>query len=367
MLDPLKLLLDPQNPRLPPGDKGKTQSSLIDVMLERFDIHEIAESICASGFLPLDPFIGFRDGKDIYVLEGNRRLATLRLLLDPSSVPANHKKTWDGYRNRLDADALESMGRIPVLVYDDRRDAHVLAYIGYRHVNGVMPWDAEEKAAYIAMLLEDRQIKWTYKEIADKLGSKPAYVEKLYVAHRLIEQARHEDVPGAENMRQKFGVLTRAIQSPGVTRFLGVDFPHDPKKSQKPSTKPNKDLEDFVRWTFGIGDDVQPIVEDSRDLTKWGQILDSVDAIRYLRTSKDPRFDRAYSKSGGVREGLIDSLMAAGDYLEEAVPHVKQHKDLNDVQIAIERCTDFLSQILIHVPEIAKRQGLELTSAAATK
>lgn len=365
-LDPVELLLDPENPRLPPSEKGKGQQRLREVMLERFAIHEIAESICSAGFMPLDPFIGYRDGKDVYVLEGNRRVATLQLLLAPALAPPRFVKTWEGFRARLDVDALATIQKIPVQIYDDRRDAGVLAYIGYRHVNGVLPWDAQEKAAYIAKLIEDKRIKWTYKEIADRIGSKAGYVEKLYVAHRLIEQADEEDVPGTENMRNRFGVLTRALQSPGVNRFLGVEFPRDPKKSLRPSGKPNRNLEDFVRWTFGAGDDVKPVLEDSRDLTKWGQILDSDDAVRYLRAAKDPRFERAFSKSGGLREGLVDALMTAADYLAESVPLIKQHRHLEDVQSAVDRCTDYLAQILVHLPEIAERQGLEVKGASAS-
>src|SRR3989304_493678 len=296
VLNPLDLLLDPFNPRLPPSEKGKSQERLIEVMLEVFSIHEIAESICSAGFLPVDPFIGYRDGGSVYVLEGNRRVATLQLLLRPELAPPRFAKTWQEFRDRLDDSAISKFKRIPILVYADRRDAGIIAYIGYRHVNGFLPWDAQEKAAYIARLIEDKGIGWTYKEIADRIGSKPSYVEKLYVAHRLIEQSNSADVPGTENMRNKFGVLTRALQSPGVNRFLELDFPNDPKKSRKPSGKPNRELEDFVRWTFGIGDEVKPVLEDSRDLTKWGQILDSDDAVRYLRASKDPRFERAFSK-----------------------------------------------------------------------
>ena len=158
----------------------------------------------------------------------------------------------------------------------------------------------------------------------------------------------------------------RALQSPGVTKFLGVDFPRDPKKSLRPATKPNRNLEDFVRWTFGVDDEQKPVLEDSRDLTKWGQILESDDAVRYLRSNKVPRFDRAFSKSGGLREGLVDSLLTAADYLSEAVPLIKQHKELEDVKSAVERCADYLSQILSHLPEVAKRQGLEVKGAAAS-
>jgi hypothetical protein len=360
--DPRKLLLDPLNPRLPPGEKNKSQERIIELMIERFAIDEIAESICSAGFLPLDPFVGYRQGNDILILEGNRRLATIKLLLQPELVPKRHVRTWDDFRARLSDASRRSMESIQVLVFADRRQADVLAYIGYRHVNGVMSWDAEEKAAYIAQLVEDPAIKWSYSEIAQKLGSKPAYVEKLYVAHRLVEQAREANVPGAAEMRTNFGVLTRGLQSPGVVKFLGITFPHDPAKSRKPATSPARDLEDFVRWTFGT-DEVKPVLEDSRDLTKWGQILGAQESVRYLRSTSDPRFDRAYAKSGGLKEGLVDALLAAADRLEEAVPLIRQHRGEEDVQRAVERCADFLVQILGHFPEIAQRQGVQLQDA----
>jgi hypothetical protein len=328
-------------------------------MLDLFAIEEIAESICSAGFVPLDPFIGYSAGGKTVILEGNRRLATLKLLLDSELTPERYKNTWAEFRKRLTPEIKREIQEIPVVLYADRKNADVLAYIGYRHANGIMGWDAEEKAAFIAQLVEDKSINWSYAEIARKIGSKAPQVEKLYVAHRLIEQAKEEDVAGADIMRNSFGVLTRAIQSPGVTKFLGVKFPRDPKKSTRPSSAPKRDLEDFVRWTFGT-DEAKPVLEDSRDLTKWGQILDSDESVRYLRTAEDPRFDRAYAKSGGQMQGLVDSLLAAADRLSEAVPLVRQHRQEIDVQKAVERCADYTAQILRHFKEIAKRQGLKV-------
>lgn len=364
-IEPDELLLDPQNPRLPPGERGKSQERLLEIMLERFAIDEIAESICSAGFLPMDPFIGVADGETTTILEGNRRLATIKLLLKPELAPDRYRGTWTAFSTRVSAASRELMSKLKVLVYPDRRDANVLAYIGYRHVNGVMSWEAEEKAAFVASLIEDKHVKWSYTDIANKLGSKPAYIEKLYIAHRLIEQAKEGDVPGHENMRSNFGVLTRALQSRGIHQFLEIEFPRDPAKSRLPAKAPERDLQDFVRWTFGT-DEAKPVLEDSRDLTKWGQTLASEESIRYLRTAKDPRFERAYAKSGGIKEGLVDSLMAASDALADAVPLVRQHKNEDDVQRAVDRCADYLSQILVHFPAIAQGQGLELRDASNT-
>lgn len=257
------------------------------------------------------------------------------------------------------------MKTIRIQLCADRYDTDVLAYMGYRHVNGVMAWDAEEKAAFIASLVENKHVRWSYGDIARRLGSKAPYIEKLYVAHRLIEQARENDVPGHEIMRKQFGVLTRALQSPGIVKFLGITFPKDPAKSRLPSTAPTKSLQDFVMWTFGT-DDEKPVLEDSRDLTKWGQTLASPESLRYLRTAPDPRFARAYAKSGGEKEGLLDGLMAASDHLADAIPLIRSHKDNAEVRRAVTRCTDYIAQILVHFPDVAEAQGLALSNASTT-
>lgn len=353
--DVLSLKLDDQNPRLHPDERGVSQQKLIEIMLERFAIDEIAESICSSGFLPLDPFIGFRSADGMVILEGNRRLVTLKLLLEPKLCPERYAEKWSECRKRLPSWTVAQIRRIKVQVTRDRASANVLAYIGFRHVNGVLEWDAAEKAAYIAMLVDDHG--WSYKQIADSIGSKRQYVEKWYVAHRLVEQAKADHVDGSEQMRRQFGVLDRALQSPKIRDFLGVAFPNDPRKSRRPSTKPNRDLEDFVRWSFGT-DERKSVLEDSRDLTKWGTVLASPDAVRYMRTADDPRFDRAYAKSGGLKEGLLDSLQGAADRLEEAIPLIRQHVSDRDVQRAVERCADYFVQVLRYFPDVQGKQRI---------
>jgi hypothetical protein len=56
-VDPLDIDLDPENPRFTPEQRGKSQRQVIEILLEQHNLDEIAESICAGGFVPLDPFI----------------------------------------------------------------------------------------------------------------------------------------------------------------------------------------------------------------------------------------------------------------------------------------------------------------------
>ena len=108
--------------------------------MSNFEIAEIAESICSAGFLPLDPFIGHEQDGSTYILEGNRRLAAIKLLLNPDLAPVEFRKTWTAFSSRLSSDSREAMEQISVLVYTDRRNADLLSYIGYRHVNGVISY-----------------------------------------------------------------------------------------------------------------------------------------------------------------------------------------------------------------------------------
>jgi ParB-like chromosome segregation protein Spo0J len=87
--------------------------------------------------------------------------------------------------------------QIEVIVYGDRDAADVAAYIGFRHVTGVLKWPSLEKAKYIARLVEDHG--WTYERIAERLGSYPRHVERHYVAYRLVRQVSEEEIPGRTN------------------------------------------------------------------------------------------------------------------------------------------------------------------------
>ena len=353
--DAQELSLDPRNPRLRRDERGASQERLLEVMISRFKVEELADSIVTSGFIELDPIIACLEDDLRVVLEGNRRLAALKLLLNPALAPSRSRTTWEKLSNRLSADERKRLARIKVLMYPDRSEGAVRAYIGFRHVTGVLQWPPLEKAAYIADLLEVEG--WSYKEIAERLGSYPKHVERHYVAHQIVRQALEEAVDGAERLQRAFGVLMRALQAGGVREFLDVTFPNDPASSKKPvPTASVCNLRLFVRWTFGTRD-IPPIVQDSRQLTKWGRILSAKEATSYLTRAASPRFERAWFLSGGEAESVSDSLYRAADHLEESVPLVSELADHSDVEAAVHRCARFLHQILRYFPHVAKQHS----------
>jgi hypothetical protein len=229
-----------------------------------------------------------------------------------------------------------------VRVYGSRDDKVVTSYIGYRHVAGVLPWPAQEKASYIARLADQGL---SYAEIAEKLGSYPGHMRRHHLAFQLVGQAESWQTSGARQMGEAFGVLLRALQTEGIPSFIGLRPAEDPSKNVRPIPDDNKsEFEKFVRWTFGT-EEAEKVLPESRELTRWGKILGSAPAIRYLSTANAPRFDRAWSLSGGEAESLSDMLWEASYLLADAVALVPEHLDDTSVVDAIRQCARFMRQI----------------------
>src|SRR5260221_1598047 len=77
-----ELYLDARNPRL--LSHGGGQRELLETMWRDFVVEEVALSIANNGFWEYEPLIVARENNHIVVIEGNRRLAAVRLLLDES-------------------------------------------------------------------------------------------------------------------------------------------------------------------------------------------------------------------------------------------------------------------------------------------
>lgn len=348
-VEPTKLKLDPQNPRLSAEEEGSSQPKLLRIMIERFKLEELAESILASGYLPFDPLIGYKDGEDTIVLEGNRRVAALQLLLNPSLAPERFRSRWQQLHERADDEVKGSIEQIEIQLFEDRAAVDVRSYIGFRHVTGVLQWPALEKASFIADLVE---AEWNYKQIADRLGSYSKHVERHYVGYRIVQQAIDSEIPGSSRLQGSFGVLMRALQNPEIREFIGVDFPGDPEASRRPVPENKQDnFARFIAWSFG-SDDQERLLKDSRHLTQWGKILASAEAVSYLRRTPSPSFERAWFRSGGERESLLDSLLTAADHLEESIPLIPLHKEQDDVMSAVKRCAQFVAQALRDFPDL---------------
>ena len=71
-----------------------------------------------------------------------------------------------------------------------------------------------------------------------------------------------------------------------------------------------------------------------------------------MESTTHPDFERAWYKSGGEKDQAVDSLLVAADRLEEAVPNIRRFKDDADLKEAVQKCADYLSQVLVRFPDV---------------
>lgn len=276
------LQLDVQNPRLiEVGDGAElSEDDLVKALFERMAVEEVAMSIAHNGYFDHEPLIIEPNSSGKYtVIEGNRRLAAVRLLLD--SKLRDRLKATD--LPPISPERRKELQSLPAVV-SNRHD--VWRYLGFKHVNGPAVWGAYAKAQYIA------QIHNTYgvslAEIAAQIGDYSNTVERQYRGLMVIEQAEAEKVFDRRNISKRqfhFNYIYTALDNPNYREFLGLD------SKRKATTRPvpaknTKRLGELLTWLYG--DKKQStdslIKSQNPDLGILGQTLTDPKAVAALRS-----------------------------------------------------------------------------------
>ena len=304
-----QLELDPDNPRLPrdSASAAASEDQFLSEFVKRYNLLELARSIADKGFTPNHAeallVIKHPSRTDHYVVvEGNRRLAVLKLLTSQERREASGATSteWTALAEKAGGRRLET---VPVVVYPDRGTLE--DYLGFRHITGPRPWRPEAKARYIAQLLGHDK---TIEEVVRRIGSNRRTVRRFAEAHAIYTQAIEKGIP-MDQAELGFGVFYNALDQEGVREFLGlgrqVDITGLPE-----SPVPADHLEDLrvlLQLLFGdSSQSVERVITESRELRKLGQVLANPPARANLL--RDRELDRAWRVSGGGRDELLGVL-----------------------------------------------------------
>lgn len=323
LLPVASLHFDKNNPRFPP----KVAQGPLEDLMQRFvrdeRLMEIIESIGNHGFFPGEPLLVVPHGNDDYrVVEGNRRLAALKLLVRELEPPIGRTSIEE---------AVEAANfrpeKVPCLVFDDENE--ILRYLGFRHITGIKAWSALQKARYAErmyqnykMLPEDEGLRL----LARETGSRRDTVGQMLTALKLYDRAEEKNFFGLPIVPEQieFSVLGTALSYSALTEFLGLESRSDIKVKGLEE----RALKDLFDWLFVIEGRSKPIVTESRNLRKLAAVVSSDTAIKELR--KSGNLDQAYELSSGPEEALAGSLRTALRRLETAqtlVPKVPKISD----------------------------------------
>lgn len=358
------LHLDPNNPRLPKDLKGKPQKELISTLTKYFDLDELAQSMAENGYFDEEPLVAvprdlptpFRGldsvslaGNQEYlaylglptthftVIEGNRRLATVKILL---SAELRREVRGASKWPSLSVEARSDLSVLPVIVYA-RRD-EVRPYMGVRHVTGVKKWEAFSKAAYVAETVENNK---TLDDVQRMVGDRSSSVRKLYLGYKLIEQAEDQLELDTSRAKEYFSYLILAIGQRSVKDFLGIPDRLATVNYSAPVEKEKLDnLQLLFSWLFGEGKEKLPVLKESRDITSYlSPVLRNEEATKHLTLTRD--LVDAYERSDGEKQLLLRNLRRASKSLSSSLGIITRYKGEEDVKGEVAYCQEILGDI----------------------
>jgi hypothetical protein len=280
-IDVGNLLLDVDNPRLAEYGvtRRATQPELAKVLWDKMAVAEVAMSIAYSGFFPYEPlFVERAPNNKFVVIEGNRRLAAVRLLLDADlrrTLRATDLPTIDQARKK-------SLEQIPCIVTTKKQ---LWRYLGFKHVNGPATWGSYAKAQYIAHVHNAYDVP--LRDIADQIGDTNYTVERMYRGLMIIEQAEEEKIFDRQDIAKTkfpFNYVYTGMDYPGISAFIGTQNRKEPTKRPVPRSK-IKHLGELLGWLYGRDSSDKPslIKSQNPDLKILDGVLLSDEGVSALR------------------------------------------------------------------------------------
>ncbi len=289
------LHLDPKNPRLAEVVHTGTQASIQKVMEKEFDLQPIKDSLYRNAFFYEEPLVAvyeplpeFGAKAVLVVVEGNRRLAALKSILDHHAEYPN-----EAARKRLE--------KIPVVVRTNRDET--LPFVGFRHVTGIKEWEAPAKAQYAHRLV---RAGYTVDRIAQLIGDKTRQVDRWIRTQSLVLLANKLGVTQEDAAKGfHFSYLLTATDAPATQKWLKLH--QDPTKSLVKKVDEDR-LKQLWAWLYGSKQrEVSPVVPESRQIHKLNRVLAVPAATKELE--KTGNLDRALAYTLS-REEYVANVLA---------------------------------------------------------
>jgi hypothetical protein len=322
------LTLDYNNPRfeIDFDQKRETEIDAIRTLCNISDVKELIDSISDNGYLPIEPMIVYKGPSQskYTVLEGNRRLAALKILRDEKIARELRLSV-----SKLDVKKLRTTENIKVFRVKDPLDAR--AYIGFKHINGPQRWDAYAKAKFATKWYKDfRKQGKTIEDVARQLGDNNDTVRSYIGSVLVLEQAEKNDIYNIKEKTNKgkfaFSHLYTALDRPEYREFLGLKQGWNTEPSEDPIHKKNLGkLREVLVYMFGSKSDSKPALIQSQnpDIKKLGIVLSNEISLMKIRNGSD--LETAYLNT-----------LNSGDALE---------KILTDTSIILARGTELLPKL----------------------
>lgn len=323
LLCPVELLtLDLDNPRLQTGSDitVNSESELIKVLADIAALDELVTSICTNGYLNFEPLIviGKSDSGPFKVLEGNRRLAAVKLIRDSELADSVGVKL----PTKIKPNVIESIRNL--LVYRVAEEVDARAFIGFKHINGPQRWDAYAKARYVARWYVNAKCKVSIDEIAAQMGDNNNTLRAYIFSILLLDQVEEAGIwtirDRTNNGRFAFSHLYTALGRKEYQEFLGLKGGWSDQPALRPlSPGMLNELGEVLGYIYGsrADDRVALVRSQNPDLKDLGFAIVNSNARLILKNRGT--LDEARDATKDPSDAFLDALTVANLRVSRAI------------------------------------------------
>ncbi len=222
MVDLSNLQFDLESPRLIIEIEDEVE--MLEWLLDVGAVQELMMAIGYHSYFTGEPLLVVGDGTgDYIVVDGNQRLAALKLLREPKLCDRQSVFT-------ITARATYKPEKIPCLVFPDRQI--IIDHMGYRHICGLHKWSVLAKAQYLAgdsrgrLLSQRGQTEGDISGLARSVGVRKSYVVRLLAAlgfYQEIVEAGFYRIEGLDEHTFSFALLVQASDYHYIAGVMGED------------------------------------------------------------------------------------------------------------------------------------------------
>jgi len=309
-----QILLDPNNYRFRdqkaykrveqedihlPSIQKRTQRLLTGKGDEK--IRDLVKSFKSSGFLPVDQIQVQKitiDGEEKYlVIEGNRRIATLKYL----------RQRYEEEHIDLGKLAPSIFDNVPVVPYDGSDETHYYVLMGLNHISGKQKWPLVNQARLMKKMIDSGMSE---REVTDAIGITLHRLKRSLRALALVDEYKKSDF-GDQFEADMFNVFDTAVNATSIKAWLGWD-----DDTYDATNKDN--LKRFFSWIskndvfdddYDVKDVESPIINTGRDVRDIAKFIDDEEALDFMEESRS--VTEAYLSSDKMGKDKFDTTLNA--------------------------------------------------------
>ena len=316
-----RLILDPNNYRFKDSTEYKSveKANVADARVQQRtlnfilgknngNVKDLISSFTTNGFLDIDQIQVTEAGDHLLVLEGNRRIATLKYL-------------YEEFKKGNDVGLLSEshFKSVNLVLIDDEDPIQHLISMGLHHISGKKRWNAVNESQLVSDLISKHNK--TEKEVCDALGISTLKLRRSLRTLNLIQQYKQSDY-GDQFEPSKYTIFQTVISSPEMRDWIGW--------SNEDMTAHNVvNLERLFSWVSQT-EETETDEDDNERISIKEPIISQYRQIKEIaKFINDPRAIKRMEKSRSIAEAYSYSDVIGENRLKNALDTLRQ-----EVQVA---------------------------------